>query len=410
MTTACTVEEAYAAYQACRARKRMSATCIDYEHDLTGNLCSTVRAINEHRWRPDSHMCFVVLNPKPREVWASTFRDRVVHHIVYRRLRHRFEPRWIATSFACIEGRGTGAGLQWAQRAARSVTAGWTRPAWVLQLDIDTFFPTIDRAQILAMLLKRVDEPWLARLCEQIIHIDVTDNAHLPGNPYLLSLIPPHKSLWHAPDGKGLPIGNLTSQFAANVLLDVLDQRAVRDGWAAHYGRYVDDMLLLDVSAGRLVEAQGRVEEALADLGLRLAATKTRLARVEAGFDFCGVWVLPHRTYQRRSTVRRGMRAMRDLDGSERSAASVTARFASARRVDGWRLRGALSRRAVESGLQVDEDRTRCAVREADDDDGEGRGRPGGAGRGARRDAADQPAGAGGAGLASREGAASAVG
>lgn len=116
-----TTEDTYAAYVACRKGKRTAVSCIEFETDLVANLARLTRQINDCTWHPQSHMCFVVLNPKPREIWASPFADRVVHHVAYRALRHRFEPHWIASTFACIPGRGTGAACQWAQDAARDV-------------------------------------------------------------------------------------------------------------------------------------------------------------------------------------------------------------------------------------------------------------------------------------------------
>ena len=356
-----TTDDTYAAYLACRKGKRSAVSCIEFETDLVANLARLTRQINDRTWQPQSHMCFVVLNPKPREIWASPFADRVVHHVAYQALRHRFEPQWIASTFACIPKRGTGAACKWAEDAARKITAGWTRPAWVLQADIANCFPSIDRHMMADMLLERSPEPWLRHLISEVVNVDVTDGAHFPGDPTLLDMIPPHKSLWHAPPGKGLPIGNLTSQFGANVYLDRIDQAAVRGRWARHYGRYVDDMLMLDESRDRLQVALHHLTEALNGLGLQLHPDKTHLKPVAAGFDFAGRFVLPHRSYLRRATVRRAANAINQLDNNDHPAETVTSYLALARQVNGYTLRSSWAQRAAPT-LKVDPNLTTASL------------------------------------------------
>lgn len=357
--TPLTVEEVHAAYLTCRRRKRNSPSCLNFETDLSANLMRIHRQVTDCAWTPSSHMCFVVTNPKPREIWASPFADRVVHHLAYNRLRPRFEPYWIATSFACIPSRGTVAAADWAERAARKVTAGWTRRAWVLQLDVANFFPSIDRRRMADLLHARTHEPWLHHIIDQVINVDITQGAHFPGDPALLRHVPRSKSLWHAPPGKGLPIGNLTSQFGANAYLDEIDQQAVRRPHARHYGRYVDDMVLLDASRSRLEHARALIENHLERLGLNLHPDKVRLKPLTAGFDFCGRYVLPHRSYLRRATVRRAHTALDELDTNQHPEATVTSYLAVARHADTYRLRAAITARAREHGLSPDDQHTK---------------------------------------------------
>lgn len=354
-----TVDEVLTAYRTCRRHKRNTTSCLQFEADLATNIMRIHRQVAGRTWTPSSHMCFVVTNPKPREIWASPFEDRVVHHLAYNRLRPRFEPYWIATSFACIPGRGTVAAANWAERAARKVTAGWTRPAWVLQLDVANFFPSIDRQRMADLLHARTHEPWLHHIIDQVINVDITRNAHFPGDRTLLRHVPRSKSLWHAPPGKGLPIGNLTSQFGANAYLDEVDQQAVRRPYARHYGRYVDDMVLLDTSRSRLEHAHALLDQHLDRLGLRLHPDKVRLRPLAAGFDFCGRFILPHRSYLRRSTVRRAHTALDELDTNQHPEATVTSYLAAARHADTHRLRAALTARAREHGLTPDDQHTK---------------------------------------------------
>ena len=334
-----TIEEVMRAYECCRKTKRSSASAIEFELNFSRNIMRIYNEVRNCTWKPQPHMCFVVENPKYREVWASNFADRVVHHICYNRLRPRFEPYWIATTFACIEGRGTGAASEWAERSARRVTQGWSQKAYVLQADIKNFFPRIMRQKLHEMLKPRIYEPWLDHLVKEIINVDVTDNAHLPGDPSLLKLIPEFKSLWNAEPGRGLPIGNLTSQFGANVYLDNVDQVIARSKVAKFYGRYVDDLVLMDQDIDKLREAYKVLTAELKKLGLKLHPDKTRCAPIKDGFDFCGRFILPHRSYLRKKTAKRGRLAMKTLEHNKHRGETVTSYLALARPCNSYNLR-----------------------------------------------------------------------
>jgi len=334
-----TIEEVIYAYECCRKTKRSSESVVEFEINFSSNIMRIYNEVSNCTWKPQPHMCFVVENPKYREVWASTFADRVVHHICYNRLRPRFEQHWISTTFACIEGRGTGAASNWAEKSARRVTQGWSQNAHVLQVDIKNFFPSIMREKLCELIQPRIYEHWLDYIVNEIINVDVKLNAHFPGDPSLLKLIPKFKSLWYAEDGRGLPIGNLTSQFGANVYLDILDQVIVRSGIVKFYGRYVDDIILMDQDIENLRAAYKMIVTELGKLGLKLHPDKTRCGPVRDGFDFCGRFILPHRTYLRKKTARRGRLAMKTLEGNPHKGETVTSYLALARPCNSYNLR-----------------------------------------------------------------------
>lgn len=362
-----TIAEVLTAYLDCRQHKRGKDTTTAFELDLARNVTDLTRRLRDGSWSPGSAMCFAVTNPKPREVWAAQFSDRVVHHVIYNRLRPRLEPRFIRTSFACIPGRGTLAAARWAQRATRRVTAGWTRQAWALQLDVANFFPSIDQRILLDLVLPACHEPWLATAVSRVFTHDVTTAAHFPGDPSRLATVPKHKSLWHAPPGKGLPIGNLTSQFAANVYLDVLDQHVTRVLRPRFYGRYVDDLLLLDQDKNKLLAARDHLARWLPDrLGLSLHPGKVRLQPARHGVDWVGYVIKPHRLYLRRSTVRRAShRLSRPRAAVDQAATLATANsyLGIARHADTWRVRGTWCRHAAAAGLVPAPDRSKVMAR-----------------------------------------------
>ena len=291
------------AYLDCRQTKRNKPTALAFEQDLERNLCQLNDDLNDGGYQPGPSICFVITRPKCREVWAASFRDRVVHHLFYNRISPRFHAAFIVDSCACIPGRGTLYGARRLEAKIRSITQNWTRPAFYLKLDLANFFVSIDKQIVRDLLAARIPEPWWMQLAETILFHDPRQGAVVHSSPRELARIPPHKSLFNQPAHLGLPIGNLSSQFFANVLLDALDQHCKHDLRARHYIRYVDDFLLLHESPQWLNAALADIEAWLpAILRLRLNPAKTILQPVDRGVDFVGQVIRPWRRTTRRRT------------------------------------------------------------------------------------------------------------
>jgi len=296
-------KELVQAYFDCRQTKRNKPTAIAFEQDLERNLCRLHDELKDGSYQPEGSICFVITRPKCREVWAASFRDRVVHHLLYNRIAPRFHAGFIADSCACIPGRGTLYGARRLEAKIRSITQNWSRLAYYLKLDLANFFVSIDKRIVRDLLAARISEPWWMQLAETVLFHDPRQNVAIHGAPSTLAKIPPHKSLFNQPAHLGLPIGNLSSQFFANVLLDALDQHCKHDLRARHYIRYVDDFILLHESPQWLNAAHADIEAWLpATLGVRLNPKKTILQPVARGVDFVGQVINPwHRTTRRRT-------------------------------------------------------------------------------------------------------------
>jgi RNA-directed DNA polymerase len=298
-------EELVAAYFDCRRTKRNSDSARTFESDLERNLYELHLEISAGAWRPGRSICFVITRPRPREVWAAPFRDRIVHHLLYNRVGPRIESTFIADSCACIPGRGTLYAAERLESKVRSVTRNWSRHAYYLKCDVANFFVAIDKRILRAQLERRISGSITRALAEQILLHDPRIDVDVRATRELLARIPPHKSLFNQPAHRGLPIGNLSSQFFANVYLDALDQRAKHELHARHYIRYVDDFLLLHESAQWLNEALADVTAFLPrELGIELNTSKTILQPVERGVDFVGQVSKPWRRALRRRTFR----------------------------------------------------------------------------------------------------------
>jgi hypothetical protein len=313
-----TVDELLCAYYDCRRRKRNTVNALKFEANLESNIMSLYRELMDGTYKPGTSICFVVTRPKPREVWAADFRDRVVHHLLYNRIAERFHRSFIADSCACIPGRGTLYGATRLEHKVWSITRNWSQRAYYLKLDLANFFVSINKNILHGLLAKKIEEPWVMWLAETILFHDPRENVRIKGTPKLLSLIPPHKSLFNQPAHLGLPIGNLSSQFFANVYMNPLDQYIKHQIGARYYVRYVDDMVLLHESPEWLNHAGNNIGRFVSDrLDMKLNPRKTILQPIERGVDFVGQIIKPWRRVLRRKTFENAVAALSAKNGED---------------------------------------------------------------------------------------------
>jgi RNA-directed DNA polymerase len=302
------------AYFDCRQSKRNSASALAFEQNLERNLGKLFDELQRGTYRPGRSICFVITRPKPREVWAADFRDRIVHHLLYNRISPRFYASFITDSCACIPERGTLYAAQRLESKIRSITQNWSRPAWYLKLDLANFFVSIDKHVVHDLVAKRVSEPWWLWLSDLVLFHDPRQNYELHGDPALLERVPAHKRLTSQPSHIGLPIGNLSSQFFANVYLDVLDQFVKHQVGAKHYIRYVDDFVLLHESPQWLNAAHDAIAAFLpARLHARINPSKTILQPIDRGVDMVGQVIKPWRRITRRRTFNDALRRVKEI-------------------------------------------------------------------------------------------------
>jgi RNA-directed DNA polymerase len=313
-----TFHELVLAYFDCRQSKRNSASALAFEQNLERNLGALFDDLQRGTYRPGRSICFVITRPKPREVWAADFRDRVVHHLLYNRISPRFYAAFIVDSCACIPGRGTLYAAQRLEAKVRSITQNWSRQAHYLKLDLANFFVSINKNILHELITARVTEPWWKWLSDVILFHDPRLDFDYRGSPDLLDRVPAHKRLNNHPDHLGLPIGNLSSQFFANIYLDVLDQFVKHRIGARHYIRYVDDFVLLHESPQWLNAAHDAIEAFLPQqLNVRLNPKKTILQPIDRGIDFVGQVIKPWRRITRRRTFNDALRRVREIESSK---------------------------------------------------------------------------------------------
>jgi RNA-directed DNA polymerase len=319
--------ELLAAYVDCRRTKRSSAAALAFEARQEENLVALQAALADGSYRPGRSICFVITRPKPREVWAAPFPDRIPHHLLYNAIGPAIErassPTAAPASTAaarstppaasrrrCAPSRATGRGRRLPQ----------VRHRQLLRLDRQARLgeQLARRIPPFPLALARRDDP-LPRPARR------RRRARPPRAP---GAHPAGKSLFAQDADHGLPIGNLSSQFFANVYLDELDQFVKHRLRVRHYVRYVDDFVLLHESPRQLNAWRDAIAAFLEErLGLRLNDAKTILQPVARGIDFVGQVIRPHRRTLRRRTFREALsrldRARPRISGARRTATSA---------------------------------------------------------------------------------------
>jgi hypothetical protein len=242
-----------------------------------------------------------------------TFRDRIVHHLIYNAIKDRFYKRFIAHTYSCIPERGTlKAGLCVA-KFARKITQNYTKTAYYLKADLKNFFVSIDKNILMNEIERCVSEEWILKLTRQVVFHDPRLNVRIKSPQWKFEKLPLHKSLWNQRPDKGLPIGNLTSQFFSNVYLDVLDRYVKHGLRCKYYCRYVDDFIMMSEDPHQLNEWHRDLSGFLVEsLMLELHQDKKLVNKIARGIDFVGYTVKPRRMLLRQRSLRRSFSLIRE--------------------------------------------------------------------------------------------------
>ncbi len=205
------------------------------------------------------------------------------------RLSRRLLSGFIHDSYACRKGKGIHRGVARLEKFIRQVTVNGRQRAFYLQLDIKNYFMSIDKEILFGLIRRKCPDPDVLWLSELLIFHDCTLNPVMRGDLRLAQRLPSHKTLFHAPHGRGLPIGNLNSQFFANVYLNSLDQFVKHSLKCRHYVRYCDDFILLSSSIKQLENWENSIKGFLEyELALELNKTARKLQPITNGINFLG--------------------------------------------------------------------------------------------------------------------------
>ena len=267
-----------AARQAQRG-KRFRPNVLKFNYFLEQNLVHLQQELRSQTYQPGAYRTFRIFEPKPRLISAAPYRDRVVHHALCNVIIPIFEQTFIPDSYANRVGFGSHRALHRFTQFARS-------HRYVLQCDIQKYFPSIDHEILKGMLRRKIKCPETLWLINTIID-------HSNEQDPILEYFPGDDLLTPGDRRHGLPIGNLTSQFFANCYLNGFDHFVKQHLKATQYLRYVDDFSLFSDDWLFLTEARVAIEAYLTTLRLRIHPVKSQLFETRLGANFVGFRVIP---------------------------------------------------------------------------------------------------------------------
>ena len=262
--------------------KRKKHDVHSFARFLEDNLFSLHQSLKTKTYKHGAYASFYVHDPKQRHIHKASVGDRVIHHLLYKYLYAVFDKTFIYDSYSCRINKGTHKAVRRLQHLTRQVSKNYTRPCWVLKCDIKKFFASVDHAILLSLLRKRVNDEDILILLAEII-----------------------KSFSTTP-GKGIPLGNLTSQVFANMYMNELDHFVKEQLKLKYYIRYADDFLFLAKDKKDLEDFIPPLQTFLTDhLRLELHPKKVIFRKLAWGIDFLGYIVLPHDVILPRAKTRR---------------------------------------------------------------------------------------------------------
>lgn len=274
-------ENLLSAYAKASSGKRGRYSAASFEHQLADQLLQLQSELAGGDYKPSPYTHFIIHEPKRRLISAAAFRDRVVHHALCNVIEKEFERRFIADSYANRLGKGTHRAIDRCQQFAQ-------RYRYVLRLDIVQHFPSIDHAILLTALGRVVKDHDVLQLMRTIIDsgegiLEQEYDAVFFGGDDLLSICRP----------RGLPIGNLTSQFWSNCYLHGLDLFVKRTLGCRAYLRYVDDFVLFSSRKAELWEWKKNIVQFLETLRLTVHAASAQVTPVTHGIPWLGFIIHP---------------------------------------------------------------------------------------------------------------------
>ncbi len=269
--------------------KRAKKDVQEFQVHLMDNILILHRDLVAKRYVHGGYYAFNISDPKPRNIHKASVRDRLLHHAIYRHLYPYFDKKFVVDSYSCRKWKGTHRALKRFRSFVYKVSRNNTKTLWVLKCDIKKFFASIDQETLFEILDKHIEDKDIIWLVRQVV-----------------------KSFNTSP-GRGLPLGNLTSQLLVNVYMNEFDQYMKNELRVKYYIRYADDFVILYENKGYLSQLLGKIEEFL-DVRLRLTLhpDKISIRTINSGVDFLG-WVhfFDHRVL-RTTTKNRMFKKLKD--------------------------------------------------------------------------------------------------
>jgi len=320
-----TFENLELAYRKAVKGKRYRIDALRFRNNLEENLIQIQNELIWQMYEPRPYRTFIVYEPKQRTIYAAAFRDRVVHHAIMNVLEPIWDGLFIGNSYACRKNMGTHEGVAKLDRMLQSAMSGGA-DVYCFKADVAKFFPNINHHILMTIIRRKIKCQKTLALLEKIVFAngDIND-----------------------PHSKNLPIGNLISQWSANLYLNELDSFAKHQLKARYYIRYMDDFIILHHDKQQLLAWQREIIVFLQDrLALNLN-NKTSIFPVSQGIDFLGYRTWAHKRLLRKSSAKRMVRRLKRLKWLYQRGKTTLARVKQSVRswvahcdyCDSWRVR-----------------------------------------------------------------------
>lgn len=269
------------AYKKAKRGTRQNYQTSDFNFNLETRIIELSNSIEQETYEPEPYKYFTITEPKERIISVARFADRVVHHAIVNVLEPVYEFFFINDSYATRKNKGTHKAVYKAQLYLK-------QNRWFLKNDIKKYFENINQDILLSIISKKIGDRKFLNLIEKVIQ-----NG--------------------GENGKGLPIGNLTSQFFANVYLNELDYFVKHKLKFKHYVRYMDDFVIFDNEKQVLISAIPEIELFLKNsLHLKLKPKSTIINQQVAGLSFLGTRIFPNVVRVKNDNIKRIIRKLNE--------------------------------------------------------------------------------------------------
>jgi RNA-directed DNA polymerase len=287
------LQNIHEAWQEFVCGKRLKPDVAEFQLNFSFNMSQLHSDLRSKIYKHGPYKAFPINDPKPRIIHKAMVRDRLLHHAIHRVLYPYFDNKFVFDSYSCRDFKGTHRAMRRLDDFVRKVSQNNRRTCWILKCDIRKFFASVDQEILIKILAKHIADKNTLWLLGVVI-----------------------KSFYSAAPGKGLPLGNLTSQILANVYMNEFDQFVKHGLKHRHYIRYADDFVLMHTDRTALTDILPRIGHSLEEkLKLSLHPDKVFIKALASGVDFLG-WVhFPHHRVLRTATKKRMFRNIKAKNG-----------------------------------------------------------------------------------------------
>lgn len=279
------LENLFLAWKEFKKGKTNSQDVQEFTLYLEDNIFQLHEELKTYKYIHGAYTSFFVTDPKLRHIHKASVRDRLLHYAVFRILYPIFDRNFIYDSYSCRVGKGTHIAVNRLEKFIRKLSHNNSKNIHILKCDVKKFFDTVNKEVLLGIIKRKITDDDSVKLISIIL------------------------DSFSKEPGKGLPLGNVTSQLFANIYLNELDQYVKHQLKVKYYLRYCDDFIILSQEPQYLLDLVYEIGEFLEEhLKLNLHPNKVILKKHRQGIDFLGYVVLPYHRRLRTKTKKRVIR------------------------------------------------------------------------------------------------------